>query len=82
MELSIKETFIKIHDLEMARRHGLMAHLMKETISMDRNKEQENLFGPISPAILATSLSIKRMAKESTLGQMEELTMVLGKETK
>ena len=79
MALNILVSGLKINNMAMALRRGLMEHAMKETMNMARNTALEHSSGRTLPCSSENSSTITFTERESTCGATVGNTKATGK---
>lgn len=78
MELDMKGIGEKISNMGMARKPGLMVHVMRASTRTARKTALENSTGQTAPLIKGSSLIIISMVSVSTPGRMGVNTTAIG----
>ena len=79
MDLDMRESGERTSSMDKELRGGLMEHVIRGNILMERSMERENSYGLITAPTLETFLTIIYRELEFMNGLMEEYSMVIGK---
>jgi hypothetical protein len=82
MALGMKAIGLKINNMEMVSKSGLMEHLMRAYISQERSMDTANSPGLMEVLLQENSLTTTFTEVESMSGLMEESSMASGRITK
>ena len=80
-EVDMRVSGIKICKMVREKKSGQIMPALSERTKTERNTEEASLIGQMDRVTSAISTRIIFMAKENTLGRMEEFSMEHGKTT-